>query len=53
LGKKFNLPLTNYFLTETQIKSILNFKLWSALVRKKAATRPRLPRCFYGVSTIF
>jgi transposase len=27
LGKKFNLPLTNYFLTETQIKSILNFKL--------------------------
>ncbi|NLA75163.1 MAG: IS1634 family transposase [Deltaproteobacteria bacterium] len=24
---KFNLPLTNYFLSETQIKSILNYKL--------------------------
>ncbi|HBN82610.1 MAG TPA: hypothetical protein DDZ89_02100 [Clostridiales bacterium] len=27
LSRKFNLPLTNYFLTETQIKSILNYKL--------------------------
>ncbi len=27
LAKKFNLPLTNYFLTETQIKSIFNYKL--------------------------
>jgi len=27
LSIKFNLPLTNYFLTETQIKSMLNFKL--------------------------
>ena len=27
LAEKFNLPLTNYFLTETQIKSILNLKL--------------------------
>lgn len=27
LSEKFNLPLTNYFLTETQIKSILNHKL--------------------------
>jgi transposase len=27
LTEKLNLPLTNYFLTETQIKSILNFKL--------------------------
>jgi transposase len=27
LSIKFNLPLTNYFLTETQIKSILNLKL--------------------------
>ena len=27
LSKKLNLPLTNYFLTETQIKSILNHKL--------------------------
>lgn len=27
LSKLFGLPLTNYFLTETQIKSILNYKL--------------------------
>jgi transposase len=27
LSIKFNLPLTNYFLSETQIKSMLNFKL--------------------------
>ena len=27
LSKKFNLPLMNYFLTETQIKSMFNFKL--------------------------
>ena len=27
LSEKFDLPLTNYFLTETQIKSILNYKL--------------------------
>ena len=27
LSKKFDLPLTNYFLTETQIKSMLNCKL--------------------------
>ena len=27
LSEKFELPLTNYFLTETQIKSILNYKL--------------------------
>jgi len=27
MSKKFNLPLTNYFLTETQIKSIFNYKL--------------------------
>ena len=27
LSVKFDLPLTNYFLTETQIKSILNYKL--------------------------
>jgi len=27
LSEKFELPLTNYFLTETQIKSMLNYKL--------------------------
>ena len=27
LSERFDLPLTNYFLTETQIKSILNYKL--------------------------
>ncbi len=27
LSKKFKLPLTNYFLSETQIKSIFNYKL--------------------------
>jgi len=27
LSEKFDLPLTNYFLTETQIKSMFNFKL--------------------------
>lgn len=27
LAERFNLPLTNYFLTETQIKSMLNYKL--------------------------
>lgn len=27
MSKKFNLPLTNYFLTETQIKSMFNHKL--------------------------
>lgn len=27
LSEKFDLPLTNYFLTETQIKSIFNYKL--------------------------
>jgi len=27
LSKIFDLPLTNYFLTETQIKSMLNYKL--------------------------
>lgn len=27
LAEKFNLPLTNYFLTETQIKSILNYRI--------------------------
>lgn len=27
LAERFKLPLTNYFLTETQIKSMLNYKL--------------------------
>lgn len=27
LSKKLNLPLTNYFLSETQIKSIMNYKI--------------------------
>ena len=43
LANLFGLPLTNFSLSETQIKSIFNYKLDLASVHKKAAALQRKP----------
>ena len=43
LADLFGLPLTNYYLSETQIKSIFNYNLNIASVHKKAAALQRKP----------